>query len=105
MIPSGGLPLQPSLDQKQLKMFLNWQGSKAVENIAVEEGDGQMEAAETELMGAVVELKAHEPIFGPLLSFVNTAPLMKNPLLNMPLKNDYRPDIPKPWENHCLAYF
>ena len=42
---------------------------KAVENSTVNEGNGQMEAVETELMGAVMELKARRRIFGPLPSF------------------------------------
>jgi hypothetical protein len=41
---------------------------KAAENRIVNEGDGQMEAVETELMGAVAELKARRRIFGPLPS-------------------------------------
>jgi hypothetical protein len=43
---------------------------KAAENgICQRGGQGQMEAAETELMGAVTELKARRRIFGPLPSF------------------------------------
>jgi hypothetical protein len=60
---------------------------KAAENNAVKEGDGQMEAVETELMGAVVELKARRRIFGPLPSFED--------LVNPPgeLEADKNPDL------------
>ena len=42
---------------------------KAVENGTINKGNGQIEAVETELMGAIVELKAGHHIFGLLPSF------------------------------------